>query len=282
MLETCERIKQDVIENFPYNLSVMSAENSCLLSSSNVSAKDLLITNLLLLRLLSRDGNSVGSDAMKLHNRLSKSLASLKHISTDARWDLIELPLTPLTSEHFEAQRKEQFEDPDLTSGSEYMENDLDDDISSSLDQNDIHDSKVDSESGTGSFYSDSSAQIQDIVTCETSTYGCIWYEREGFSLNPNPEGTLVISEKKIFFIEVDMDISGILAILNNDVDEDGAVRWIFSPDAVSSITKSKVSFRSAYTINTKSGGSYKMVFMPGKGESVIAKLRQLGIKTSF
>jgi hypothetical protein len=282
MLKTCERIKHEVVTKFPYNLSVLTTENSSILSSSSVSAKDILTTNLLLLRLLSRDGDSIGPDAMKLHNRLNKSLTSLKSISSDSIWNSIELPLTPLTSEYFEEQCNEQSEDPDSTSSSEYWENDLDDDISSSLDQVDIHDSKVESESGTGSFYSGSSAQIQDIVTCETSTYGCIWYEREGFSLNPNPEGTLVISEKKIFFIEVDMDISGILAILNNDVDEDGAVRWIFSPDAVSSITKSKVSFRSAYTINTKSGGSYKMVFMPGKGESVIAKLRQLGIKTSF
>jgi hypothetical protein len=78
------------------------------------------------------------------------------------------------------------------------------------------------------------------------------------------------------------MDFAGVLAIVNNEVDDDGAVRWIFPPEAVSSITKSKVSFRSAYTLNTKSGGSYKMVFMPGKGELVISKLKQLGIQTSF
>lgn len=281
LLETCEKVKRDLVNNFPDNLSVDTSDNLCHLSASFTTPEDLYSITLLLARLLLRDGEELGSDAIKLQNRLSKSLRVLERICSESLWNSIELPPTPLTKEHLEGPSTEQHEYPDSTQSSDLEEDDLDGE-----EHEFTHDSEeyVEGNKNSSFDYSSSDAYVseQEVVTCETSTYGCIWYEREGFSLTPNPEGTLVISEKKIFFIEVDMDISGILAILNNDVDEDGEVRWIFSPDAVSSITKSKVSFRSAYTINTKSGGSYKIVFMPGKGESVIAKFRQLGIKTSF
>jgi len=281
LLETCEKVKRDLVNDFPDNLSVHASENLCELSALFTTPEDLYSITLLFARLLLRDGEELGSDAVKLQSRLNKSLKVLESICSESLWNSIELPTTPLAEEHFEEPSAEQPAHPDSTESSDLEEDDFDDEEFAFT-----HDSEEEIEDNEDSPFEYSSADEyvseQETVTCETSTYGCIWYEREGFSLTPNPEGTLVISENKIFFVESDMDLAGVLAIVNNQVDDDGAVRWIFPPEAVSSITKSKVSFRSAYTLNTKSGGSYKMVFMPGKGESVIAKLRQLGIRTSF
>jgi hypothetical protein len=277
MLETCEQIKRDLIDRFPDNLTFNASENSCELTGYLGSPGNIYATNKLLLRLLSRDGDTFSSDSLKLQKRLSKSLKAFEGICVDSIWDTVELPLTPLTEEYFEEPSRDQNEDYNSTIDAENWEDDSTDEVSFTTDN---QSDDLDYEDNTPN--SDTFDGGHDEVNCETSTYGCIWYEREGFSLNPNPEGTLVISDKKIFFVETDMDIAGVLAIINNEIDDDGAVRWIFSPDSVSSVTKSKVSFRSAYTINTRSGGSYKMVFMPGQGESVIARLRQLGIQTSF
>jgi len=281
LLEACEKVKRDLVNNFPDNLSVHVSEKLCQLSASLTTPEDLYSITLLLARLLSRDGDELGSDAVKLQSRLNKSLKVLESICSESLWNTIELPPTPLTKEHFQELSAEQLTYPDPTNSSDFEEDDFDGKEFAST--HDSEEEKEDNENSPFEYsFADEYVSEQASVTCETSTYGCIWYEREGFSLTPNPEGTLVISENKIFFVESDMDLAGVLAIVNNQVDDDAAVRWIFPPEAVSSITKSKVSFRSAYTLNTKSGGSYKMVFMPGKGESVIAKLRQLGIQTSF
>lgn len=281
LLETCEKVKRDLLNNFPDNLSVNASENLCQLSAPFTTPEEFYSITLLIARLLLRDGEELGSDAMKLQNRLTKTLRAFEGICSESIWNSIELPPTPLAKEHFEEPSNEQHEYPDSSDNADLLEDDLGDD-----EHEFTYDSEEEIADNAYSPFEFSSADEhgseQETVSCETSTYGCIWYEREGFSLTPNPEGTLVISANKIFFVESDMDFAGVLAIANNEVDDDGAVRWIFPPEAVSSITKSKVSFRSAYTLNTKSGGSYKMVFMPGKGESVISKLRQLGIQTSF
>jgi hypothetical protein len=277
LFRACERIERNLVDRFPGNLVVLKSAKSADLLCDALCLDDLYFTNLLLVRLLQRDAESLGADAVKLQKRLSNSLKTLEKICSDSTWGSIELPTTRLTREHLDEPARGQIDNRNssFSRGEANVEN-----VSSSVYDREILDNgepDVGNIDCLASFHAES-----DSIASEISTYGCIWYEREGFSLTPNPEGTLVISEKHILFVEADMDVFSVLSIVNNKVAEDGTARWIVSPAAVTNVERTKVSFRSAYIIYTDSGSSYKLVFMPGKGGAAMAKLRQLGIKMSF
>jgi hypothetical protein len=285
LLITCTAVSSDIVDSFPGNLFIKEDEHAAEICAPKILPGDLFEIITIYVRLLERDAATLGQECLQLMKRL-RGIAEFAGSTEELNANYIELPPTLLSGKHFDSTYDSNAAYGKTSDPSDgiHVENNYNSDETYLVDvlhnSEDLDGQLTDNACGSPDYRDNLSAQASEIV--ETSTYGCIWYEKEGFSFTPNPEGTLVISENKIFFVESDMDFAGFLAIVNNQVDDDGSVRWIFSPEAVSSITKSKVSFRSAYTLNTNSGGSYKMVFMPGKGESVIAKLRKLGIKTSF